>query len=121
MPQAILPLFTEDMTIVSLHVGVVKREGSVYYFQGCYPFYHHREDDRASFKHIVCQLLSNNMAGRSEIARAFGVPERSISRWLALFKEKGGNVFFSKRQVQSPPPGIHSGKNRRNNRFTPCR
>ncbi|MDR0574333.1 MAG: hypothetical protein LBG96_09945 [Tannerella sp.] len=44
MPQAILPLFTEDMTIVSMHVGVAKREGSVYYFQDCFPFYHHRED-----------------------------------------------------------------------------
>jgi hypothetical protein len=71
MPQAILPLFTEDMTIVNHHVGVRKREGSVYYFQGMLPFYQHKESDRESFKHILCQMLVNGVASRSELSRAF--------------------------------------------------
>jgi transposase len=44
-------------------------------------------------------MISNNIATRSEIAGAFKVPERSISRWLALFKEKGEDYFFSGTQV----------------------
>ena len=36
------------MTIVNLHIGVQKRNGMVYYFNGSLPFYHHRADDRAS-------------------------------------------------------------------------
>lgn len=96
MPQAILPLFTDDMTLINPHVGVVRRDGTVYYFQGAFPFNHHPENDRAGFKRIVCQMLSNNMATRSEVARAFKIPERSISRWLALFKEKGEGYFFSR-------------------------
>jgi hypothetical protein len=95
MPQTILPLFTKDMTIINEHIGVTQRDGMVYYFQGSYPFYHHREDNRAAFKHIVCQLLSNGMARRVEIAQAFRIPERSISRWLASFKEQGDDYFFS--------------------------
>ncbi|MDR1056846.1 MAG: helix-turn-helix domain containing protein [Prevotellaceae bacterium] len=96
MPQAILPLFAEDMIIVSFHVGVQKRDGIVYYFQGGFPFYCHREDDRQSFKHVVCQLLANGMATRSEISRAFRIPECSISRWNKLFEENGEGHFFSK-------------------------
>jgi len=60
MPAATLPLFTDDMTIVNLHVGVQKRNGTVYYFNGFLPFYQHREDDRSSFKHVICQMLSKH-------------------------------------------------------------
>ena len=60
MPQATLPLFTDDMTIVNLHVGIQKLNGIVYYFNGCLPFYQHRQEDRSSFKHIVCQMIVNN-------------------------------------------------------------
>jgi hypothetical protein len=96
MPQAIIPLFTEDMIIVSFHVGVQKRNGIVYYFQGSFPFYRHKEADRQSFKHIVCQMLANGMATRSDISRAFKIPGRSISRWKKLFDENGEGIFFSK-------------------------
>jgi hypothetical protein len=98
MPQATLPLFTSDMTIINRYVGVQKKNNMVYYYCGILPFCHHREDDRASFKHVVCQMLSNNMVARCEIHRAFNIPERSISRWLATFKEKGEDCFFVKKK-----------------------
>jgi len=98
MPQATLPLFTDDMTIVNLHVGVQKRNGMVYYFNGSLPFYHHRADDRASFKHIICQMISNKIATRSQLSAAFGIPGRSISRWLAVFEQEGERFFYSKKK-----------------------
>ena len=96
MPQATLPLFTDDMNIVNLHVGIQKREGMVYYFQGCLSFYQHREDDRSSFKHIICQMLSNNLATRSQLSSAFQIPS-SISRWLLEFKQSGEKSFYVKK------------------------
>jgi hypothetical protein len=93
MPQSTLPLFTDDMTIVNLHLGVQKRNGIVYYFNGCLPFYQHREDDRSSFKHVIWQMLSNNLATRSQLSDAFQIPARSISRWLAEFKQGGEKGF----------------------------
>jgi hypothetical protein len=98
MPQATLPLFTDDMNIINLHVGVQKCQSMVYYFNGSLPFYQHREDDRASFKHIMCQMLSNRLATRSELSRAFQIPERSISRWLAAFKAEGEGCFYGKKK-----------------------
>ena len=98
MPSATLPLFTKDMTIVNLHVGVQKREGMVYYFNGFLPFYHHREDDRSSFKHVICQMLSNNLATRSQLSSAFQIPARSISRWLAEFQRSGESGFYVKKK-----------------------
>jgi hypothetical protein len=99
MPQATLPLFTTDMTIVNFHVGVQKRDGKVYYFNGSLPFYQHREDDRASFKHVVCQLLSNSMATRSQISKSFHIPARSISRWMNSFQKEGEGCFFREKKV----------------------
>jgi hypothetical protein len=98
MPVASLPLFTEDMTIINLHVGVQKRAGMVYYFSGFYPFYHHREEDRSSFKHVVCQMLSNNLATRAQLSSAFKIPARTISRWLSEFKSEGEGCFFAKKK-----------------------
>ena len=98
MPSATLPLFTDDMTIVNLHVGVQKREGMVYYFNGFLPFYQHRENDRCSFKHVICQMLSNNLATRSQLSSAFQISARSISRWLAEFKRAGEGVFYVKKK-----------------------
>jgi hypothetical protein len=98
MPQATLPLFTDDMTIVNLHVGVQKRDGMVYYFNGILPFYHHRENDRSSFKHVICQMLSNNLATRSQLSSAFQIPARTISRWLDAFKREGGGGFYVKKK-----------------------
>jgi len=98
MPQATLPLFTDDMTLVNLHVGVQKRNGMVYYFNGCLPFYHHREDDRSSFKHVICQMLSNHLATRSQLSSAFQISARSISRWLAEFEQSGEKSFYSKKK-----------------------
>jgi len=98
MPQATLPLFTDDMTIVNFRLGVQKRDGIVYYFNGSLPFYQHLEKDRSSFKNILCQILSNNLATRSELSSAFQIPARSISRWLAEFKLGGGGSFFIKKK-----------------------
>jgi len=98
MPQATIPMFTEDMTRVNLHLGIQKRNGMVYYFNGFLPFYHHREDDRSSFKHIICQILSNNLATRAQLSSAFHIPERSISRWLYDFNQKGEKCFYEKKK-----------------------
>ena len=98
MPSATLPLFTDDMTIVNLQVGVQKRAGMVYYFNGFLPFYQHREEDRSSFKHVICQMLSNNLAIRAQLSSAFQIPSRSISRWLAEFEQKGESGFYVKKK-----------------------
>jgi hypothetical protein len=98
MPVATLPLFTDDMTTVNLHVGVQKRDGMVYYFNGFLPFYQHRENNRASFKHVICQMLSNNLATRSQLSSAFKIPARTISRWLVEFKQEGEGCFYVKKK-----------------------
>ena len=102
MPQATLPLFTEDMTIINLHTGVQKRDGMVYYFNGFLPFYLHPEGNRESFKHIVCQMLCSGIATRAQISRAFQIPERSISRWLSKHKKEGDGCFFNKKKHPTP-------------------
>ena len=102
MPQATLPLYTDDMTIVNIHLGVQKRDGKVYYFNGCLPFYHHKEEDRDNFKNIICQLISNGQATRSQISKSFQIPARSISRWMDTFNREGEGCFFRKKKHLVP-------------------
>jgi hypothetical protein len=95
------------MTLINSYVGVQKRNGSVYYFNGCFPFYSHSESNRDSFKNIVCQLICNGRATRSEISKAFQIPSRSISRWMAMYEKEGDGCFFRKkkrRDFASSPP-----------------
>jgi len=98
MPQATLPLFTSDMTIINMNVGVQKRDGKVYYFNGSFPFYQHSEGNRESFKNIVCQMLSNGKATRAELSKAFKIPARSISRWMEAFDKDGDGCFHKKKE-----------------------
>jgi transposase len=86
------------MTIVNYHIGVQKRNGKVYYFNGSLPYCHHREDDRESFKTAVCQMISNGNASRLEVSKSFHIPARSISRWLDTFEKEGEGCFFRKKK-----------------------
>jgi hypothetical protein len=94
------------MTIINLHIGVQKRDGKVYYFNGCLPFYHHREDDRESFKHIGCQMISNGNATRAQISQSFHIPSRSISRWMDTYNKDGGGSFFRKKKHPVPASSL---------------
>ena len=87
------------MTLINSQIGVEKRNGIVYYFNGCFPFYSHREGNRNSFKNIVCQMLSNGRATREEISKAFKIPARSISRWMVVYDKEGDGCFFSKKNL----------------------
>ena len=97
MPAATLPLFTDDMTIVNPQTGVQKRDGLVFYYNGFLPFYQHREHDRSSFKHVICQMLSNNLATRAQLSTAFQISVRSISRWLTELKQEGEENLNNKK------------------------
>jgi len=88
------------MTIINLHIGVQKLKGKVYYFNGCFPYYHHLEGDRESFKHIVCQMISNHTATSTQISQSFHIPSRSINRWMDTYQKEGSGCFFSKKKVR---------------------
>ena len=102
MPQAILPLFPDDVTPINNIFSFAKREGTVYYFQGTLPVYTHPEDDLKSFKIFVSQLYINGACKQSEIVRAFGVSSISVKRWVKKYREGGIEAFFARPKKRKP-------------------
>ncbi len=50
MPQTRLPFFPDDIELINNYIGVQKRVGIVYSFNGSMPIFQHPEDDYSSFR-----------------------------------------------------------------------
>lgn len=98
MPQAILPLFSEDMTIVSDLVAYRKKDDKVFYFLGQFILYQHHIKDENSFKYICCILMENGQARQSELIRAFKVSKSKLARAQKIYKEQGIAGLFKKKK-----------------------
>ncbi len=94
MPQTRLPFFPENIELINIYIGVIKKNGTVFYFNGAMPVYQHSEDDYASFRLFTTQLVVNGNATQAEIVRAFDVSSSSVKRWVKKYREKGPAAFF---------------------------
>ena len=105
MPQAILPLFSDDMTVINNRFAVIKRDGFVYWFQGSFPVFCHHVNNHDSFRSFCCQLINLGNATSAELSRALNVNDEKLSRWARLERcsqesglLSGGSKFRSKRK-----------------------
>ena len=103
MPQAILPLFTEDATPINELLSLQRKNGMVYYFHGCLPVFSHAEDDTASFRMFTSQLYVDGNCKQSEIVRAFGVTSISVKRAVKKYRAGGVAAFFQSRRLERKP------------------
>jgi hypothetical protein len=94
MPQTRLPFFPEDIELINIHIGVVKRNNIIYYFNGAMPVYQHPEDDYASFRLYTSQLVVNGNVKQMDIVRTFKVSVISVKRWVKKYREEGAEAFF---------------------------
>ena len=94
MPQARLPFFPEDIELINMHIGVQKKAGIVYYFNGMMPVFQHPEEDLSSFRLFTSQLIVNGNVKQVDIVRTFGVSAISVKRWVKKYREKGAEAFF---------------------------
>ena len=99
--QALLPLFPAEATMVNNLIGVQEREGTVYYFNGSMPIFHHDQRDIDSFRFITSQLITNGVCKQIEIVKCFGVSSVSVKRWVKRYKEsKELGDFVSKKKAK---------------------
>lgn len=104
MPQAILPLFSDDATPINELISFRRKDGMVYYFHGCLPVFSHPQDDKASFWMFTSQLYVDGNCTQSEIARAFGVTAISLKRAVKKYRQGGGAAaFFQSPRIERNP------------------
>ena len=106
MPQLTLPVFPEESTPINLMLAVEKRDGTVYYFHGLLPVFHHAEDDIQSFRMFISQLIVQGSCKQVEIIRAFGVPPISVKRAVKTISHQRTRRIFSKKRKSSDPQGF---------------
>ena len=98
MPQTILPIFPQECTPINGVVSFAKRDGTVWYFHGCFPVFSHGEEDYASFRMFTSQLVETGQCRQVDIVRAFGVSTISVKRHVKKFREGGPGAFFRERR-----------------------
>jgi hypothetical protein len=101
MPQAILPMFSSDMTIVNTYIAFQEKDDTVYWFHGSFPVFRHHKHNEEAFRLFCCQLINLGSASSAELSRALGVNREKLSRWA--------------RQERSPSSGVSStvGRNKK--------
>ncbi len=102
MAQGQLPIFPVGMSLINNQIAFEKREGTVYYFHGMMPLFHHHENDLASFRMITSQIVDSGVAKQIEIVKAFGVSVISVKRYVKIYREKGVAGFFEKKRKRGP-------------------
>jgi hypothetical protein len=93
MPQAILPLFSDDMLIINDIFAVEKRDDFIYWFQGNRPVFCHHKYNQDAFRSFCCQLINLGNATSAEISKALNVNCEKLSRWARL--ERSSSATFS--------------------------
>lgn len=100
-----LPLFSDEMTMLTNYIGVQKNDHTVYYFNGIMPIFQHTEDDLDGFRYITSQLVINGNCKQVDIVNCFGVSPISIKRWVKRYRQSNGlGDFVSKKKAQKHPP-----------------
>lgn len=99
--QVTAPLFPSESTPITPELAVCSSEGRTVYFTGSQPVFEHACDDLASFHMIVAQFCAQGVCKQTDIIRTFGVPRRSLARWVSTFRSKGAPGFY---QSLKPAP-----------------
>ena len=102
MPQSLLPLFPAESTPINNLLSFEKRDGRVWYFQGCLPVFCHAEEDHACFRMYASQLVVTGQCKQVHIVKAFGVSAISVKRYVKKFREGGPRAFFKGRTGRKP-------------------
>jgi transposase len=94
MPQAQLPIFPEGTTLITPELAFERRGDQVVYFNGQLPVFTHEQNDLASFRLFITQLIVNGTASQGQIAKIFGISLTTVKRCVKKFRERGSKGFY---------------------------
>lgn len=103
MPQALLPLVSEDASRISDLISVVCQDRHWFYFCGTQPVFQHREEDLRSFRMFTAQLCVQGACKQADIVKAFGVSKSSVLRSVKKYRQEGIQAFYRTRRTRGAP------------------
>ena len=93
MPQVQLPIFPQGTSHINPELAFKREAEQIVYYNGHLPVFTHAASDLASFRVFTTQLLINSTASYGQIAKAFGVPQRTLKRYTRRFRDQGMAAF----------------------------
>jgi hypothetical protein len=103
MPQMQFPIFPTGVAYINSSLAFIRKEGTIYYFNGNMPVFHHEENDVNSFRMITSQFYLNGVVSQSEIIKAFGVPSISVKRAVKIYRTEGPSGFYKEHKKGGGP------------------
>ena len=100
MPQLYLPIFPDGTQYINSKIGVYKKDGMVYYFNGSMPFAQHGIDNLASFKATISQLIDLELVKQVEVCKAFKVSKEGVKRWVKRYRKEGAGTFYQPKKTR---------------------
>lgn len=98
--QQQLPIFPAGVTEISKSLSFKRENNEIVYFSYSMPIFTHAANDLATFKMITSQFYVTGNATQAEISRAFGVSLISLKRSVKLYREKGPQAFYARRNTR---------------------
>lgn len=98
MTQILLPLFPEEIELITPSLGVGKEDGMVIYFHSGMPIYSHQPEETHKFRFITSNFILQGLCKGTDIQRVFHVSSDSIRRWKKRLSEEGEAVFQKEKQ-----------------------
>lgn len=92
--QLHLPLFPNDIKLITATIGVFSKDGIVNYVVSGLPVFSHSEEDVKSFRYITSKLIQQGLCKRSDISKCFGVSYDSVKRYVKRLEVHGDQGFF---------------------------
>ena len=93
--QLLMPLFTNEVKLITPTLGVFCKDDIVYYLHCGVPIYCHEQEDVKSFRFITSKYISQGLCKKIEISRAFGVSYDSVKRNVKKLAQIGDKNFFA--------------------------
>ncbi len=94
MPQVQLPIFPQGTSHINPELAFERQADQIVYYNGHLPVFTHEASDLASFRLFATQLIINGTASYGQIAKAFGVPARTLKRCAQRYRIRGAEAFF---------------------------
>lgn len=94
MPQIQMPIFPSGVTHITSNIAFSYQDGKVCYLNGHLPVFIHEQNDLATFRFFTTQLIVNGSVKQGDIARAFGIPLRTVKRYVKRYRQNGAKGFY---------------------------
>lgn len=101
MPQVQLPIFPQGVTHITPNIAFQCQDGKVCYLNGHLPVFIHDQNDLRTFRLFTTQLIVNGSVRQGDISKAFGVPLRTVKRYVKHYRENGAKGFYASPKTRS--------------------